>query len=108
MTLPPEQHDKLNRIVSGAIRDTLAMHPDYLSEKGHKSLANSLRKRLVGQLGSLITGEGRKTPHTAAGGSAPVAHSSRSAGPRWCEFAARAISRLLGVCKFPHRKRNTD
>ena len=57
-----DQHDKLKRVVSGAIRDAMNMHPDYLTEKGRRSMESSLKKRLVGQLGSLIKGEGRIRP----------------------------------------------
>ena len=57
-----DQHDKLKRVVGGAIRDAMNMHPDYLTEKGKRSMESSLKKRLLGQLGSLMKGEGRIRP----------------------------------------------
>ena len=57
-----DQHDKLKRVIRGAIRDAINMHPDYLTEKGRRSMTGSLEKRLLGQFVSLVNGEGRTRP----------------------------------------------
>lgn len=58
------QRRKLDTVVQGVVADTLNAHPDYVTRKGRVSLANSLGKRLSGQLAHLVAGEGRpvRTP----------------------------------------------
>ena len=86
-----DQHDKLKRVIRGAIKDAMNMHPDYLTDKGRRSLAKSLEKRLIGQFVSLINGEGRIRP---AGNEASRFQSS---GASWLGGFLAKLTAVLGV-----------
>lgn len=43
-------HRLVRPVIDGAVKDVMAQHPDYLSEKGKRYFARSLAKRLCGQL----------------------------------------------------------
>ena len=86
-----DQHEKLKRVIRGAIKDAMNMHPDYLTDKGRRSMARSLEKRLLGQFGSLIKGEGRTRP---AGNEASRFQSS---GASWFGAKIAKLTAVLGV-----------
>lgn len=52
-------HQRLWRMVEGAVVDALSSHPDYLTPKGERSAVESITKRVVGQLVG-YAGEARK------------------------------------------------
>lgn len=45
-----QDHQRLWRMVEGAVIDALQSHPDYLTPKGEQSAVESITKRVVGQL----------------------------------------------------------
>lgn len=47
---PDEVYRQLWRLVDGAVRDTFANHPGYLTDAGKMSAMNSIVKRVVGTL----------------------------------------------------------
>lgn len=56
--LKSKHHQRLWRMVEGAVVDAFQQHPDYLTEKGRHAAAESVTKRVVG----LIVGEITKVP----------------------------------------------
>lgn len=44
------EHRRLWRIISGAVKDAMAAHPDYVTPQGRASMVNSITKRAVGNL----------------------------------------------------------
>lgn len=47
---------KLYDLVSRAVDSAFEAHPDYVTAKGHRAAANSIAKRVVGQIVSVIKG----------------------------------------------------
>lgn len=43
-------HQRLWRLVEGAVVDAFRSHPDYLTERGERAAVESVTKRVVGQL----------------------------------------------------------
>lgn len=48
--MPDRIYRQIVRLVDGAVRDTFANHPDYLTDKGRHHAANSIIKRTTGTL----------------------------------------------------------
>ena len=62
--MPHKVYGKLWRIVDGAVRDTFAMHPEYLGERSEAVVRYSVNKRVVGTLWGFVSQEtkGRSDP----------------------------------------------
>lgn len=62
MTRPASRlaHRALYRVVRGAVRSAMHAHPDYLTEKGRQSMAESITKRVVGAIAGLGAQRSRK------------------------------------------------
>lgn len=63
--MPHRVYGKLWRIVDGAVRDTFAMHPEYLADARREAVVRqSLNKRVVGTLWGFVSQEteGRSEP----------------------------------------------
>ena len=45
-----QDHQRLWRMVEGAVADALISHPDYVTERGADLAVESITKRVVGQL----------------------------------------------------------
>lgn len=64
------EHQRLWRMVEGAVLDAFQSHPDYLTPKGRVSAIQSITKRVVGQLvGHAKQAQERGRPKHAVGGS---------------------------------------
>jgi len=45
-----EAHQRLWRMVEGAVMDAFTSHPDYLTDRGSRAAVESVTKRVVGTL----------------------------------------------------------
>lgn len=52
---PDEIYVQLWKLVGGAVRDTFASHPEYLSEAGRRAAERSITKRVTGTLHGYAT-----------------------------------------------------
>lgn len=61
---------QLRRVVDGAVRDALNMHPEYLTERGRAKALNGIAKRVTGALKGFAAqaAEGRWEPAGRDGG----------------------------------------
>lgn len=61
---PDATYRQLWRLVDGAVRDTFANHPEYLTQAGNRSARHSIIKRVVGTLHGYATqvARGRSVP----------------------------------------------
>ena len=53
-------HRALYRVVRGAVRSAMHAHPDYLTDKGRQSMADSIAKRVTGAIAALGAQKSRK------------------------------------------------
>lgn len=90
------------RIVDGAVRHTLAVHPEYLTQKGRESAVNSIDKRVVGALmgyaaqvawNRFVRGQDAAPDATVEKTTSPLGR-----GSRWTRMAA-AIASWVRVSK---------
>lgn len=78
-------HLRLWAIVEGAVVDAFNCHPEYLTERGHRSAVESVTKRVVGQLvgvASVVREDGRLGASCEAGllGRSSSCHATGSTG----------------------------
>lgn len=52
--------DKLWRVIEGAVIDAMKQHPEYLTNAGREAMAQSITKRVVGNLRSAYA-DGRES-----------------------------------------------
>lgn len=109
---PDEQYRQLWDLVAGAVRDTFAVHPEYLTEAGQRAAERSITKRVTGTLYGYATqvARGRSI------GVQDVARDLAAIGPtplldgggwrmRFCSLAA-SLARAVDACRGSASKRS--
>ena len=96
---------QLWRIVDGAVADTFATHPDYLTRKGKRSARRSINKRVVGSIIGYAAqvAEGRSGTSPAADGGMSLLEDGRAGRasycPSWGRAALQHVARLWLRCR---------
>lgn len=93
---PDAVYRQLWRLIDGAVRDSFANHPEYLTEKGRRSAANSITKRVVGTIHGYATQVARgrsEVPANVVGATAAdETDSAPTAGSPRMRFRLRVAS----------------
>lgn len=107
---PDEIYVQLWKLVGGAVRDTFASHPEYLTEAGRRAAERSITKRVTGTLHGYATqvarGRSAGMPDVAcdAAANGPNFLSTGSGQSDWAfsrliRWARLAMARLGGVVR---------
>ena len=98
----PPSYRKLWRLVDGAVKDALNMHPEYLTDAGRRSARFSITKRVVGTVHSFAERQGAGQPADTPDTSKPVSGERRARrnvvqGGRLCGWSpVRFLTRWWG------------
>lgn len=101
---PDEVYRQLWKLVGGAVRDTFACHPEYLTPAGRTAAERSIVKRVTGSLHGYATqvARGRSAGLVdAPADAAAIGPDVRSTGRGWMGWLeqARPIGMLAKACR---------
>lgn len=107
---PDQAYRQLWRVVDGAVRDTFANHPEYLTDKGRRDAQLSIVKRVAGSLHGYAAQVARG--RSEAVGSLPTetaakrtCASSKGAGS-WMQALRYGLVSLVSSKEAPGRRRH--
>lgn len=111
---PDEIYVQLWKLVGGAVRDTFASHPEYLTEAGRRAAERSITKRVTGTLHDYATqvarGRSAGMPDVVcdAAANGPNSFVTGNGQTGWLsslgQLLARVLSARLGAVRNPSPK----